>query len=414
MSRFVRRFLHLLLALATLSTACRADPQTADLTEAVNELLPGLEARSGLEATGPINVERRDAESLRAFLAETIAEEFSPEELAGIEASYRAFGLFPDTLDLEQLFLDLYTEQVMGYYDPLTKTLYVMEGVSTEVLEPVLVHELVHALQDQHEDLGALMDGARGNDRQLAAQAAIEGHATVIMFEVLLEQQTGSPVDITTLPDLRSHLRPMIEAGNADFPVFRAAPRIVRETLLFPYLDGAALVQALWRERPDRPPPFGELLPLSSAQVLRPREEYLPAPEPPVELELTHPSASEWEAVYDNTLGAFEVSILLAEHLGETARRFADGWAGDHYQLLENAAGDHALVWYSLWSDRAVAGEFADAYERILRRRPDRIGAVERTEIGGRPAVRVVDVDSGTDPASVPTPDVRLLTGVER
>jgi hypothetical protein len=40
--------------------------------------------------------------------------------------TYVALGLIPDTLELRPLLLDLYTEQVMGYYDPRSTTLYVL------------------------------------------------------------------------------------------------------------------------------------------------------------------------------------------------------------------------------------------------------------------------------------------------
>src|SRR5207253_8954415 len=133
--------------------------------------------------------------------------EMPPAEMNGIQASYAALGLIPDTLNLHDLLVALYTEQVAGYYDPETKTFYVVQGTSRETLRPVLAHELVHALQDQHVNLDSLISNNRDNDRQSAAQAAIEGQATVVMFALVAEQMTGKTFNVASLPDLGAQLR---------------------------------------------------------------------------------------------------------------------------------------------------------------------------------------------------------------
>lgn len=413
-TRGLRRLLPVLLCLPLPGVACRTPVAEPDLEAMVEALLPRLEARSGLRAIEPIRVERRDEGSLRAYLVDRLDQELPAEEMAGIEATYQALGLLPDTLDLRSLLLELYTEQVIGHYDPATATLYVMEGVPADALEPVLVHELVHAIQDQHADLDSLISRERGNDRQVAAHAAIEGHATVVMFELLLEEQAGQQVDVAALPDLRAQLAPMIQAGDGTFPVFEAAPRLIRETLLFPYIDGAAFVQALWRERPERPPPFHDWLPLSSAQVRWPMERYFPRPDPPRELVLNLPPPSPWRVLREDNLGSFEIGILLAEHLGEEARDGSAGWTADVYRTLEDEEGRRAIVLYSAWIDAAAADGFADAYGRILAERAERRGTVQRLELEGQPAVLVVDVAPGLDPSDVPVPSAGLAAEAYR
>jgi hypothetical protein len=91
-------------------------------------------------------------------------------------------------------------------------------------LRPILVHELVHALQDQHANLDSLIAKERGNDRQTAAQSAIEGHATMVMVAYMAEEASKAPVNIQTLPDIAESLRPAIEGQNSQFPVFQKAP----------------------------------------------------------------------------------------------------------------------------------------------------------------------------------------------
>src|SRR5690606_28718862 len=289
-----RAVLPALLTLPLVVAACRGQGRADDearLRASIDALLPRVEALSGLEARAPVRMAMRDRAELREYVAERMDEEFPPAELAGVEGAYRAFGLLPDTLDLHALLLDLLTEQVLGYYDPPTRTLYLVRGVAPQSLEPVLAHELVHALQDQHADLDSLVSRERGNDRQTAAQAAIEGHATLVMVALMAERQAGRTVSPDMLPDLEGQLGPALEAENEQFPVFRSAPRILRETLLFPYLNGAAFVQALWRAAgSDRTPaPLDTLLPQSTEQVLHPADRFLGERDAPTEIRLGAP-----------------------------------------------------------------------------------------------------------------------------
>ncbi|MBW3553822.1 MAG: hypothetical protein KY466_09930, partial [Gemmatimonadetes bacterium] len=293
-----------------------------------------------------------------------------------------------------------------------TDRLYVVEGVARSEAAPVVAHELVHALQDQLVPLDSLVERERGNDRQLAAQAAAEGQATLVMLALQAEQATGRRIDPGQLPDLSQMIGPALEAQNAQFPVFSRAPRLIRETMLFPYVSGAAFVQGLHRGTAARGPvvPFGDLLPQSTEQVLDPAG-FLAGPDAPTELRLDG-AAREWRMVYDNTLGQLEVSILLEEHLGTPAAGDARGWDGDRYALLSGPDGAEALVWYSVWDDAAAADRFAVAYRRVLARRPHRTGEVRREEVGGRPVVRVVEAAEGTELGGVPVPGIASLREV--
>lgn len=406
--RRVKRAVALILAAAATfgAAGCLRTEVEPDLSAMVDSLLPQLEMLSGLPARGPIRIAPKDSASVRRYVEAQIAKDLPPEELAGVQAAYAAFGLLPDTLDLLRLMLDLYTEQVVGYYDAETDSLFVVAGVPAAEVRSVVVHEVVHALQDQYVDLDSLIAADRGNDRQTAAQAALEGHATLVMFAWLAESEAGRPVDPRRFPDLSSQLAPLLESQHEQFPVFRSAPRIIRQTLLFPYIGGAGFAQALWRARSGvggvaYPAPLGEFLPTSTEQVLHPESRFLEHRDDPIELTLTS-STDGWRPVYENTLGQLEVGILLSEHLGQGADTLAVGWDGDRYVLLESPEGAHVLVWYSVWDDRVAAERFARAYRRVLSARPGRHGAVDIVEIAGMPGVKIVDAPKAVPLASVP------------
>ena len=408
------------LVLFFLATGCGGDrtEQTppagtagADLDAIVDSVMPRLQVLAGLPRRGEIQMEIQGRDSLRKYIEARMTEELPAQELEGIRATYVTLGLLPADLDLRRLLLDLYTEQVVGYYDPASKKLFVVEGAQRDLLRPTLVHELVHALQDQHADLDSLMSRSRGNDRQTAAQAAIEGHATMVMFALLAEEQAKAPVDPRMLPEIGQHIRPSLEQQNAQFPVFRSAPRVLRETLLFPYVSGAGLVQKLWIRPLESgfgdpyPAPLGDKLPQSTEQVLHPDSRFLVKRDEPTELAFE--SADSAASIRENTLGELETSIWLSEHLGADAARHAQGWDGDRYRLVRTAKGAYALIWYSVWDSPAAADAFANAARQVAQKRT-RASRVERLNLNGTPAVLVVDADAGEDVSAVKLPRVRL------
>jgi hypothetical protein len=393
-----------------LSFACDARPQElqADLRAAADRALPRLQELAGLEQRHPIALDVRSRAELREFIERRLAEDFPEEEVQGVRATYVALGLVPPELDLEALLLDLYTEQIVGFYDPGSDTLYVVDDVPEAQRETVLVHELVHALQDQHADLEALMHRSLGSDRQRASQAAIEGHATLVMVAYALDALGADPSALIALPDLASQLGPALQASS--FPVLADAPRIIRDGLLFPYFSGAGFVQELWRARaagslaggPTYPAPLGDLLPVSTEQVRRPDTRFLAAVDAPTGVSFGPPESDGWQTLYENTLGELELSILLAEWLGEEAATLAYGWDGDRYVTLRDPAGGVALDIAIVWDDAASADAFADAYRRGSASRTDRSARVERGRMAGVELVRIADVPAGTDPEAIP------------
>lgn len=413
-ARSIRSTLLLLLVTAVAAPGCAGqEPGGLDedgLRTMIDSLLPGIADASGLPVRQPVRFAVQAPDDVRAFIEAQIREELTPEEFDGMDRVYKMLGLLPDTLDLRALLLDLYTEQVVGYYDPKTDRLYVVEGVAEEEAGPVVAHELVHALQDQHVDLDSLVARERGNDRQIAAQAAAEGQATLVMMALQAAQTTGQAIDPGALPDLETLLRPTLESENARYPVFQNAPRLIRETLLFPYLAGAGFVQALYRARPGQGPPvpFGPLLPQSTEQVLDPAGRFVPDRDSPTEVSLDE-AGERWDVAYTNTLGQLELGIFLAEHLGDGAQSDTQGWDGDRYALLRGPGGAEALALYVVWDDAQSADRFAEIYRRVMAARPGRVARIERLDVDGRPVVAVVEAAAGTALDVIPAPAVRSL-----
>lgn len=398
----------LVLGLVALAACGERAPDDARLQAEVDSLVPIIEKVADMRATGPVKAQGRTRDQLREYLSERMTEELPEREMQRLEAAYKELGLLPDTLSLRSLLIDLYTEQVVGYYDPPTRTLYMVSGVPQEAARTVMAHELVHALQDQHVNLDSLISSEIGNDRSSAAQAAVEGQATVVMFALLLQERTNGEQDIARLPDIGEKIRPALEAQNDQYPVFQHAPLIIRETLTFPYFAGADFIQAIWRAHPGARPPFRAMIPASTEQVLHPRTRFIGAPDPPTAVRLAPPPQG-WNVLYEDALGELELGVLLRQHLGAGADSAAVGWDGDVVRLMETPLGERVLVLASVWDDAASADRFAAAYRRVLEERHARHGTVQRLEIDGRPVVIATDASTGVPMSTIPQPAIASL-----
>lgn len=379
-------------ALGLLLAGCgerAADPDTTlvissdpELRRVAAALLPSLAERSGLELREPVRVERRTREELVRYLEAKLDEELPPDEEASLARAYALMGLFPENVALRDLLMSVYTEQVAGFYDPDSTALFVLDDQPAETLESLLVHELVHAIQDQTTSLDSITDRSRGNDRQSAAQAAIEGHATLVMLEHMLGQMQGGEVDLSEIPDFAAQIRPALEGMRAQYPALADAPRVIQETILFPYLEGAGFVQHLWAVTGDRRPPFGDELPESTEQVVFP-ERFVGQRDTPTTLLL---SVGGRAVVYENVLGQLETRILVEELAGSDAGPAARGWDGDRYVLLD---GRDDLVWATVWDDAEARDGFVRTLRPALAALP-RPATVEVREVEGRPVAIVV------------------------
>ena len=358
-----------------------SDPGLASIAV---RLLPDLAAGSGMELRSPVRVERRSRVDLERYLEFKIEEEFPEDRAEFLSAAYGLLGLVPPDMDLRSTIKGLYLEQVAGFYDPDSTTLFVLDDQPDEAIESLLVHELVHAIQDQNTDLDAITDPGLSNDRRVAAQAAIEGHATLVMFEFLMRQQ-GQAVDATEGPNFSANLGPALVAAQKESPALAGAPVILQESVLFPYRGGLAFVEALWRERGGRPPPFGSDLPGSTEEILHPEDFVRGQRDSLQRIELS--VGDGWSRLYEDTLGELEVGILL-EMVGGS-RTSAFGWGGDRYVLLADGDGHHSLAWFSLWDTEEQRDRFVRELEPRLSAFPSQ-ASLTAMEIGGLPATRLL------------------------
>jgi hypothetical protein len=375
-----------IVATAALILACRGQAPASSRPDALSHLVDSLKApverATGLEFKTSPKSALRSRKQVRDYLIRKLDEELPPAKLKGLETAYRMFGLLPDTLTLRSLLLDLYTEQVAGYYDPDSATLFGVQGADPSQLRLVLAHEMVHALQGQYLPLDSILHTTSNNDRLTAAQAVLEGQATLVSINVLASGQ-----DVSANPEFWDMYREQVRDQQASMPVFAKAPLIVREALIFPYLAGAEFMHwwdtSAWKDSV----PYGPRMPVSTEQILFP-DRYARGDAP---VALAFPS--DTGVVYEDVLGEGEIRVLMAHLAGapEVKTRIPIGWGGDRYRVYASPGGP-ALVWYLVWDDSRASDRFTWGYGGKLRAtsRPGYRTELQAFELEGKPATRYV------------------------
>ena len=343
------------------------------LLAAFDEVLQRVVALRHLQPQGAIRRDVRNRQQIRASILALSAEAFSPTEWEDERKAMVQWGLLPPEFPLRSFVLDLLTEQAAGYYDPKERTLFIADWLPDEIQKPVLAHELVHAVQDQHYDLRKNFDMVQGHaDLTLARKALIEGDAMVVMFTYLLQ-----PMGLTMeqLPDMRSLVQTGASLFGEQFQIYAQAPLILRQQLLFPYVSGtafikAALAQGGWARmaRVYQQPP------VSTEQILHPEKYFAALPEVPQEVHLQlSPTVLQgtWTKLKRDILGEFLLSVVLQQFLPEAeAIKSAAGWAGDRYELFEQqGSGRLGMVAVSAWDTLDDATEFVQSYKTLLARK---------------------------------------------
>ena len=400
------------LACCVLLAGCRSGTDAGGpYAREVAEAIPRIEAATGLKFKTAPRVEARSRAEVHAFLLKQFDQSNAARSLAGEEAAQKLLGMIPPTMDLRSFLIRVLDEQIVGFYDPAAKTLYVVQGADEQVVGITIAHELIHALQDQYVNLDSLQKATGDNDRTTAAQAVIEGQATFEQLSIM----AGGPQNIALRVGGRDAMREMIREKMSSMPVMATAPMVIQESLLFPYLSGADFVQRFREQRPGADPLRN--LPRSTEQVLHTAAYFGTPPDEPSTVVLPAPSGAT--RMYENDFGEFGTRLFLYQHLGDQAlaARAAAGWDGDRYMVVEQGPA-RGIVWASVWDSPLEAAEFADALTRATARRtgsaerslPDggasfaakgRTTLITPRTVGDRALVVYIDVPDGMSPTVV-------------
>ena len=365
-----------LLGVALSVTVCgvaSADPSALDkLLARTDKVAREVAKIRGLPLKKAIPNEVVDKDELRRRLIVMAGEDKTATETVAEGLGLARWGMIPLSTDYKALMIDLFTEQIAGYYDPETKKLTISKSAGDDPAwaEMVLSHELDHGLQDQTFDLKKFEDlpDSEG-DAAAARRALVEGDGIALMIEVMLAR-TGNAAPWSNPGVADSIAKEMSVPGNGDG--LDKAPLAIREAMIFPYRSGLSFVAALRRRQPwsavdaafAKPPK-------STEQILHP-ERYL-AGDDPVPIAITVPAALRGFTIAHSTVwGELGFDLFLRSHGVDdaTATEASEGWGGD--RVITLAKGDDKRperavgLSRSEWDSEADALEAFEAAEKAL------------------------------------------------
>jgi hypothetical protein len=316
----------------------------------------------------PVKSGAQSRAEIERMLIKNLDEQATPAQMHATELALRKFGLAPYDFEYRSFIIKLLTEQVAGYYDSKTREFHLADWLDLEGQKPVMVHELTHALQDQHFHLRRFEKWPHGDsDAELAAHALIEGDATLAMTIYMAQNP------LVALAFTRS-----LGSSTAMASVqFNQAPRALRESLVFPYGAGTEWATQLYKRGGwSMVSKAFTQLPLSSEQIIHP-EKYF-SYERPLKIvlpDLDDHLGSGWKEIDSDVNGEWSYYLILDQFLNSPSesRRAAAGWAGDRFAIYEDAKRDQVMLAHvSAWDSENDAREFFNAYvKRTAKRYPE-------------------------------------------
>ncbi|HUO24699.1 MAG TPA: hypothetical protein VMU61_03475 [Candidatus Aquilonibacter sp.] len=372
-------------AKATEDEEIKITPQEAEeLFHSVDEILRFDSKETGLPIKHEVKRRLTSRDEVIAYLTKHMNDK-DTQRLRRSELVLKKFGLLPRDFDLEKLLLALLREQVAGYYDPKTKTVNLLDWVPVDEQEPVLAHELTHALQDQSIGLEKWMNrdekdlaeikrdptpaDIQNDETDDAREAVIEGQAETVALDYALAPTGRSILDS---PDLVASMEEAMTNGTDDSPAFKSAPIVMRESLTFPYSWGAEFVIKLM-EKGGRNQAFAAVLanpPHTTRQIMQP-ETYLSGEKiAPMLIPRFKKDFRNYRRFDIGAMGEFDVEVLVEQYAGKAlSKRLYPEWRGGYYYAARpknDPAAPLGLLYVSRWSNAERAGEFADIYAHSL------------------------------------------------
>jgi hypothetical protein len=349
-----------------LRAAAQTDPGAKAICAQAGAISRELTGISGMKLLHPVPCDFISKDKIKAFLKQRVKEETNPEDIRAEELTLKKFGLVPQDFDLRSTTVDLLAEQAAAFYDYDRKKLFIIDSTPSATQEPVLAHELSHALADQNFHLGRYIRQGRKNDDGASARLAVmEGQATWLMSEYVARKLGQS---LKTSPELVAAMSGFSEAAGGQYPVFDNSPLYLRRTLLFPYMQGMLFQNALVQRDGDAG--FAEVFrraPVSTQQIAHP-EKYFAAVTPTTPALPVARLPHGYKSLVGGTLGELEHSVLIEQFAGkQAAAEMAPHWRGCAFEIRENKKAGRAVLFYAVeWDSEEAAGEYFAFYKEAL------------------------------------------------
>jgi hypothetical protein len=345
---------------------------------------------------------RNDVEK---YLLEKMKDDKDAKRMERSEIVLKKFGLIDADFHLQSFLVKLLDEQIAAYYDSKTKTVNLLDWIAPDTQKPVLAHELTHALQDQRVNLDKWQSQASDDlsrsfsedkkhiatdEDDTAREAVLEGQAMAVFVDYSLAPAHRS---LRTSPDLVDNLLDDM-TDDGDSPVLSRAPRLLQESLLFPYKDGLKFEATLVADSKNPAAAYANVLdrpPASSYEIMNPHAYEQQAPVPLLNMPDIHPILDGQYNPYDiGVMGELDVRILAELFADDqVAADLTPAWDGGIYYAAQkkdapdkDSTASVALFYLSQWKSKEAATAFVQVYAGELSRKYEHVSRDSSAEMG--------------------------------
>jgi len=360
------------------------DADTKKLFESVDRIFTFASEDSGMPKHAPVKRRLVSKADVEKYASGRLGKEEYAKQMAQAELTMKKLGFLPREFNLRDFLVKATGQEIAGYYDDETKTISLLNWVPADRQQPILAHELTHALQDQNYDLAKWMKAAskgaakkhdeiENDDGAVARKAVVEGSAMVVYVDYVLAPLGRNLKDTPAL--IYEMEEPAVKAVQ-DSQMMHDAPMILREAGSFAYNEGLIFEGELLH-RGGKEMAFAGVFarpPKNSHEVLQPQAyldgEKLPGVGVP---DLKQLIGDQYDVYDSGGIGQLDVRAYLKQW-GErkNADEVSAAWQGGAYvafrkkgQAASDAAPtttDLATVYVSRWRTSQAAERFARFY----------------------------------------------------
>ena len=421
--------------------------EAARLLSSVDEIMAFDSKLTGLAVRGHVERQITDRNQLKQLADKRLKDDDVVQRMQRSSLVLQKFGFIPRDFDLQKFIAETAVDELAGYYDPRVKTMYLLNWLPLKAQQPVMAHELDHALQDQNFGLEKWMKiqdtadenlpEAELNEQRAVRRAVVEGHATSVMIDYMLAPYGKSLAQLPALPpDFNQKMLDRYSNSSA----MQHAPLIFREAAIFTYIYGLEFIhQVVLKGGKDRA--YSGVFkdpPRSTRQIMEPGTYLSGEKLPPLKIPaLDAVLGSDYQKLDDGVMGEFDAMVFLKQFGSpEQARQVTPQWRGGYYYAARRLGksddktgndksgddrqadaktadssgshvpiklGDVALLYVSRWATPAAAHDFAEVYR----------ASVPRRYPGAQPLIRVGQSTAKEDFAHWDTSDGSILLEVK-
>lgn len=335
---------------------------TPDIDTQMNEIQLQVEKLRGLKLETSLQRALMTPEELKDTVINDFFKDYTDEDARQDVKVLSTLGLLRPDFDLYKFYIDLYSEQIAGFYDQETKEMYVIAGEAFGGPERMTyAHEFNHVLQDQTYDLE---NGMKLNDDYCeldteycaAVSSLIEGDSTLTETQWFIQYSTSQDKK-----DLQAF------QNDYESPVYDSAPAYMQQDFLFPYQQGYTFVETLFNKGGFKAIDAAYLNPpVTTEQILHP-EKYPDGK--PVKVEMPDFLSildSGWTELDNNVMGEWYSYLILTSGISpqfrldeESSKTATDGWGGDTYLYYASEdMSEYLFTWRSIWDSAKDAEEY--------------------------------------------------------